>query len=1047
MNAPAKSKSLWRRAINGATVFVLAFVVRLAYLFLLAPRQLCGLNDKANFDCAAALITAQHLATSQTPFAMTSLGQYVGSLQLPDVLLKNGPVYPFYLAAQAKFFGLKPTADPTQFNCMPFVVTNIVVDALACVLIYYTARLAFNKRAAAIAATLAIIYPAAIANTMHCYSEPLCYFLVSAWLCLICSVLLRHGKSFWTWLSYLGIGTLSALVVFCLPTLLLLPVLTGGLLFAYKFGEPLKQMFGGLSNHLERMTATTAPPAVPAPSGGAGVPPAFDRKVAEQAGETRSGEESVSTPAIQEIVLEAGVPPAPPSEAETGEQSVSTAAGDETAVEAGGTPARPGKTSYRSALALILMLVGAVAVAAPWFWLQNATRHRFDLVSEPILAARIWLGNLSTSEGWRLLPANEFPVSSISVVLHSIFTSMLSIPVPYFTLLMQKVARIFAASWNDYQLTVFGISPLVQNIFHALVLFTAYIGFSFATLQYPRWRLSRLMPCAVALSSVVVYHLVYCVFHCSSRNAFTAMPAIFVLSGFCLDRIAGHIREVRTQFGIMLVVAAMLFGWLLSGMNLVPLFSAMISSDVNARFADMIVVGAAWLFLLSLALSFARLESRQKVSSASDMLKFGCFCAIAIMIGCGFDERWREWKTELKNEHEIVEQTIVLPALTEMPDLTNRLKANPVIFVLVDVQSPFLAPPLAVTVNNVAEVGPAFPWLQLKPFDRDSLQDIDTQARGMGVDWRSFRQWWAVPVPFSALKFGAHNNISVSLLPSDGVAGHKIFGQYGSATTRRNDSYMMLPSPYTISWEKGFATFAAGDMRLPESIVLQGKVVSSSLESIGVEGTSDLSFDHGVQTGSYRIRLALPLSNQFTVLPGFTSESESPSKPPPVAQLSDEIRPFEHDEATGISAKDESSQMLTAEPVAIGQALPAGAIFVFQSEFKSLTGDQSASTIKIEFSGKDSFGQEIKWVSPWQPDCISISKDWQLFTFADFIPENIQSLKDPHVSIQVIPYDNARRILRPNAALSQEIAVRKVSLAIMPPLAIPLERDRDWMIF
>ncbi len=1113
MNAPARTKLGWRSAINGATVFVFALAVRFAYAFWLAPRQLCGFNDRANFDCVSILLACFKQMSPALSFSALTMGRYVGSLPLQDVLLKNGPVYPFYLAAQAKFFGLQAGFDPTQVNCFPFIVINIIVDSLACVMIYYTARFAFSRRAAAVAAALAIVYPAAVANTLHCYAEPLCYFMISAWLCLICSVLLRHTKPIWNLLSYLCIGALSALIVFCIPTLVMLPVITGAALFIYKFGEPIKAMLDRASNKLDRLTASPAvppltggaqsqsveeetqkPPSVSEPSDSAGTdaepssaPLSFEPNPASDlAASSESGSETAaSTESNQGGSETAASTESNQAGSETAASTESDQAGSDTAasaqpseagaeiaaavpsdsaerrLEAGSSnedsvPAGSRRSDERAAatlpvvpkraiLAAILILVGAVAVTAPWYMLQNEMRHHFDFVSEPILAARMWLGNLSTSEGWRLLPANEFPVSSISIVLHSIFSTMLSIPVPYFALLMQKVARLFSASWNDYQLSVFGLSPWLQNIFHGLILFTASIGFAFASLQHSRWRHSRMLPCVVALMSAIIYHLFFCAFHCSSRNAFTAIPAILVLSGFCIDRVACHIREVKTQFVIMLVVAACFFGWLLSASSLVPIFASMIPSDVNARFADLVVVGAAWLLLLSLALPFARLEAGQKVSVATDSLKFACFCAILVMIGCGFDEHWREWKADLKNEHEIAVQFLALPPLNEMPDMSNRLKPNQAAFILVDVQSPFLAPPLAVTVNDVAEIGPAFPWLQLRPFDRESMQDIQIQARGMGVDWRSFRQWWAVPVPYSALRFGAANKITVSLLPTERVASHRIFGQYGSATSRRNDSYLMLPSPYTMSWEKGFATYAAGDMRLPESIVLQGKAVSSQLQTIGAESTTDLSFDHGTQSGNYRIRLALPLSNGFMSVPVFYAGGSKPEKPA-VPELTDEIKPFEHEEATGIAGKDAASQLLTTQPVSIGQSLPAGSVFVFQSELKSLAADQTAS-FQVEFSGKDFMGREEKWVSPWQPDCISLSKDWQLFTFADFIPDSVQMLTDLHVSIRVIPFDGARRLLHETAALSQEMAYRHASLMVMPPLAIPAEHERDWVVF
>ncbi|MGH9551543.1 MAG: hypothetical protein ACRD3W_19310, partial [Terriglobales bacterium] len=206
----AQVKKVIKHAGNGGGILALALLLRLIYYWLLSPRQICGLNDAANIQLAAS--TADSCWTAKT---LGSLGASLNTQWVPqlgqtalELLIRSGPTYSFYLSLLCRMFGLPKVIDFNTFNGVGFVTCNIFFDAVACMLIYYAARLAFSRRTALIAGLLAAIYPAAIANTAHCYAESFGFFLVSAWICLLCCVMLRHISTAARAAASLGIGAL-----------------------------------------------------------------------------------------------------------------------------------------------------------------------------------------------------------------------------------------------------------------------------------------------------------------------------------------------------------------------------------------------------------------------------------------------------------------------------------------------------------------------------------------------------------------------------------------------------------------------------------------------------------------------------------------------------------------------------------------------------------------------------------------------------------------------------------------------------------------------
>jgi hypothetical protein len=965
-------KKMLSQAVNGFSVFVCALVVRLVFALTIAPRQLCGLNDRPVLDLAFSLSNAFNSGT----LGMSATHDLFERGTIIDSLIQRGPVYPTFLAVLHRLFAISPRADLTNLDCTNFVIVNCIVSALACLGIYYAARLAYNRRAAQVASILAILYPASIVNTLHCYPEFLCYTLVSLFLTLLAAVLIRHRIQMLDVPLFFCLGLVAGLIMFCLPILFGMPVLIACALLGYKFAEP-----------LARLSATQ-----PLPEG------------ATTAGSTAdAGPVSDSAKVATSLV------------------------------------------SY--AAFTISALAGLAFVMAPWIRLQQICAQRFELLSLATFSSPLWVGNLLSSSGWEALPVSDFLAANLPGTARILLKSIVLAPVPHFFLLMEKIPRLWAGNWNDFGYSTFGITDGAANIFHCLLLAAAYLGFSLSTLSYPRWKLSRSLPCSAGFGIVIVYHFLYCILSPVSRDCYTAMPAVILLAAFAIDRLLSFPAASKRTAAILLCLAVALFGYLSSD-NLVSLLYQGTHSEVISKICFGVVALLGWFFLFALGLRLVENQSEAKVSSASDMLKLACFGVAIVTISCSItNQRWREWSSVLTVNHRDIVQYAVLPPLAQLPALASRQESTgtATAFVLIDACSSSSAPQITASVNGIAAMAPPISWLQVRPLSLDGFSDVASQAKGMGCDWRSLRQWWAVPVPLLALRFGARNDIRISLQPVEDGSSCRIFGQYGEQSLNGAGSVTIMPSPYTVSWQKGFATYESGDMRVVEPVAMGGLVISPIAMASRSQPAADGSGSRGkirtadvlTQSAFLRVRLAIPVRIGFATVTGWQAEST-----PGTVQLP---QPFKRDEMVVVS-HDEKTQTLIPSLSSWSEALSRRSMLLFRCELKSLSKN-TTGCLSLKITGTNSEGRQTSYVSPWQPASFQVSDRWQSFSWLDIVPDDVAPLKSVEVSVSLRPYDTAEALAHPDEVKTKQISVRHISLSALPPLDVPAERDRDWIIF
>lgn len=223
-----------KQLIAPVLIFVLAFALRALYNCVFLEHRIAHFGDAYNFlrsgTCLLEAVLSSHnifdflgkIYHASAPQAQ--LLQSMTSLKLTDRLLIDGPVFPGYLALIEWISGVNAFKPIFDAYSVQLGLCNSFVDAITCVLVYFCGRLAFTRRTALIAGLLFAIYPAAIINTQHCYSEPFSYFLLSIWTALSLFVLLRHSKS--TLLkaaSWCAIGLSTGMLMLSKPAFILLP--------------------------------------------------------------------------------------------------------------------------------------------------------------------------------------------------------------------------------------------------------------------------------------------------------------------------------------------------------------------------------------------------------------------------------------------------------------------------------------------------------------------------------------------------------------------------------------------------------------------------------------------------------------------------------------------------------------------------------------------------------------------------------------------------------------------------------------------------------
>jgi 4-amino-4-deoxy-L-arabinose transferase-like glycosyltransferase len=229
-------------------IFFTGLLLRLAYNAFSLDKRICHFGDAYYYLSAGLgllkLVSQSHslseaiatLAAQYTP--SPSLMQSVLSTALTDRLLMDGPIFPAYLALVEFLSGINVNDPAFGTHCFQLSIFSSVLDAFTCLVIYFAGLFAFNRRVAFLAGLLYALYPPAIINTQHFYTEPLANFLLYLWLTFVfyLSFQANKKKGFGQSLVWFLMGLAAALVMLVKPIFALIPPVVAVLLYIGRVG-------------------------------------------------------------------------------------------------------------------------------------------------------------------------------------------------------------------------------------------------------------------------------------------------------------------------------------------------------------------------------------------------------------------------------------------------------------------------------------------------------------------------------------------------------------------------------------------------------------------------------------------------------------------------------------------------------------------------------------------------------------------------------------------------------------------------------------------
>lgn len=604
-------------------------------------------------------------------------------------------------------------------------------------------------------------------------------------------------------------------------------------------------------------------------------------------------------------------------------------------------------------LSLATAIAGLLIVFLPWLMITKGMTGKPLLYVNRSPAFNLYLGNQLDRDGWRAYPFQQGIPNHVHLVQQQIVAQLKEHPFEFIALQVRKVNRLWLGPWNEFERKVFFVDVPAQELFHHVLLALTLNGLVVLLLKMPGTLVARTYR-ALALSIIFV-HFGFVLVEPISRYNFTAMPMLIVVAAVGLTGLNSVATARLVACGAVLL--ALVF-------SLYPTVASILLG-LGLPFPFLLIFAFGLLAKLDFWIyrAFLKRVSKDKGLVIGQTVCF-VICLICDVIGIASSPDKPEHTATHTN------QSIVLPALESDKSRSDA-------FLLVDMQT--ASPDLMVAVNGKKHTLQAYPWWQLAG-DPDLIEVLSEQTRSMGVPMQALRQWWVVPLPAEALRFGAHNFVHL-----EGSPDLAIYGHYGVNK--------FVPSFTLASWTKGFCTSEHKDARLYSNLP---------------QTVSDSKRSERVFVG---VLAARALRGETANTPMQSEVIVKPDKPLTIAGSNPQLM--------------EIAQV----PVDSTRFKKQGVHFRLDTTLRKPTRSRSAF-INLVFEGLDDKGVKTSWISPWQPAKLSAGKDWQDFSYGDFIPPSILALKDLKARVVVFPFNLDLLYLRQKEASRETVVVSKLVLTI-----------------
>ncbi len=382
-----------------------------------------------------------------------------------------------------------------------------------------------------------------------------------------------------------------------------------------------------------------------------------------------------------------------------------------------------GRPRYKS---LFLFLLGFALLFPPWLFLQRAAFGSASFFVNRSGHYNFYLGNDSDTLGWLTFPPPELLGVDDASVGKLFSLSYHRSPGKWWLLMLDKMPRLFAFSWNDFKVRIGCFGPDLQTIFHQFILALGAIGliaslFDKKEIGDQRRKLVRLY-----IVALFAFHSIYFCFITMPRYALTAMPCVIIFAGAAL---ANLVTSGRNKPALHAGLNCMAYGLLLVLLANLDLFNVLArefqDSPLNLLY---ITQGMLRVFALGSFLYFARKFAFNVRSSRFAASCLAGIVFLTVLPSVAFPlrayGRLGEWHESFDSAGEQISQQI---AISEAVKVAISQRQSYILFNIKNGET--LSREFAIDVNGVKLFGPFIPAMSVAQRLRLLTETGDRQIR------------------------------------------------------------------------------------------------------------------------------------------------------------------------------------------------------------------------------------------------------------------------------------------------------------------------------
>ncbi len=472
------------------------------------------------------------------------------------------------------------------------------------------------------------------------------------------------------------------------------------------------------------------------------------------------------------------------------------------------------KINWRSAITnLAIVLLGSLAVLAPWLWFEKTAFDKVSLVVDRVGHYNLFVGTNSTIQGFLSYPYPDGrgieKKSFFTLVKEAYKTS----PNRFIKLMLDKPARLYKFPWNDFRTPIGPIKMAGQVAFHQIILLLAIIGLGLGLIFSPK---EKHILGKTAVIGALAINLPFLAFITVPRYNLMAMPSLILLAAAGVCALISILRENKLARAPKIVAASALFLFVFLRDDLRAPFGAgdssatalyfvqgtdLLTRSLIATIALMILLGGLWLCVNLLA--------KQSTKAGATGHIFVALLSIALLPLTLFPQRangrMKEGILSLSRPGEQINGKIPITNLVALQEKREW-------FLLVDSDLGQLPREnFNIALNGSKVIAPAMPsiaaldnWHYLKHHKPgqaylECTYIFDCLSSVANLNNSELRQWFVIPVSAEQRALITKQKVAEISISQNSSTPSNFFSA-AEHTKHKN----VIPSRAVYSWEKAF---------------------------------------------------------------------------------------------------------------------------------------------------------------------------------------------------------------------------------------------------